>query len=303
MLTRSKITNVAVLIATWVGLLTALVAIHIDIASQMTMLSHQLDDLARSTGRSRADVALQVIQARRDIIKAIDMSNAELQRRLALLRKTAVEPHWSDASSAKVEVRAPDDLAERTTADSVEEGALAGAAHAAGSEGAAETGAYDSHARSETSSAPGTSKSGARTLYNRAIELFNAGNNAAAARELRQFLERYPLNSLASNAAYWLAETRYAAGNYRAAATAFARNYRRYGRRAAKAPDNLLKLGMAMQALGEPEKACVPFIALAEEFPDAPPHIQQALARERTSAGCRSEISPDALPKPMGVHE
>jgi TolA-binding protein len=74
--------------------------------------------------------------------------------------------------------------------------------------------------------------------------------------------------------------------NYAAAAAAFARNYRTSGRTAATAPDNLLKLGMSLEGLGEKDQACLSYGELNKEFPDAPVHIQQALARERARAGC-----------------
>ena len=102
----------------------------------------------------------------------------------------------------------------------------------------------------------------------------------------RELLELNPDHPLAANAAYWLAETHYVRKNYAAAAAAFARNYRTYGRTATKAPDNLLKLGMSLEGLGENDKACLSYSELDKEFPDAPVHIQQALARERARANC-----------------
>ena len=57
-------------------------------------------------------------------------------------------------------------------------------------------------------------------------------------------------------------------------------------RSAPKAPDNLLKLGMSLFGLGDAEKACLSYAELAQEFPNAPTHIEQALDRESTRAGC-----------------
>jgi tol-pal system protein YbgF len=122
--------------------------------------------------------------------------------------------------------------------------------------------------------------------YDAAMELLRAGDYAGAERGLQLFLELNPDHALAANGAYWLAETFYVRRNYAAAAAAFARNYRTYGRTAAKAPDNLLKLGMSLEGLGEKEQACLSYGELNKEFPDAPVHIQQALARERARAGC-----------------
>ena len=118
------------------------------------------------------------------------------------------------------------------------------------------------------------------------MQLLRAGDYPGAQSGLQLFLDLNPNNALAPNAAYWLAETHYVRKDYPAAAAAFARNYRLYGKDDTKAPDNLLKLGMSLQALQETDKACRTYAELAEEFPNAPAHIQQALARERAHAAC-----------------
>ena len=122
--------------------------------------------------------------------------------------------------------------------------------------------------------------------YDTAMELLRAGDYPGAEGGLKLFLELNPEHALAANAAYWLAETYYVRKNYPAAAAAFARNYQTYGKTAAKASDNLLKLGMSLDGLGEKDKACLSYAELAKEFPNAPAHIQQALARERARAEC-----------------
>ena len=66
--------------------------------------------------------------------------------------------------------------------------------------------------------------------------------------------------------------------DYAAAAAAFARNYRSYGKSAAKAPDNLLKLGMSLGGLGKKEQACLSYGELDQRVSQRPGHIQQALA-------------------------
>jgi tol-pal system protein YbgF len=122
--------------------------------------------------------------------------------------------------------------------------------------------------------------------YDAAMQLLRAGDYAGAEGGLQLFLEINPQHALAPNAAYWLAESHYVRKSYAAAAAAFARNYRVYGKDDTKAPDNLLKLGMSLQGLQETEKACRTFAELAKEFPNAPAHIQQAVSRERERADC-----------------
>jgi tol-pal system protein YbgF len=126
----------------------------------------------------------------------------------------------------------------------------------------------------------------AQRQYDSAMELLRAGDYTSAERGLQLFLDLNPEHPLASNAAYWLAETFYVRKNYAAAASGFARNYRTYGKTAPKAPDNLLKLGMSLFGLGEAEKACLSYTELAKEFPNAPTHIEQAVSRERARADC-----------------
>jgi tol-pal system protein YbgF len=122
--------------------------------------------------------------------------------------------------------------------------------------------------------------------YDAAMQLLRGGDYAGAEGGLQLFLDLNADHALAPNAAYWLAETHYVRKDYAAAAAAFARNYRLYGKDDAKAPDNLLKLGMSLQGLQETEKACRTYAELAQEFPNAPAHIQQAVARERERAAC-----------------
>jgi tol-pal system protein YbgF len=133
---------------------------------------------------------------------------------------------------------------------------------------------------------PKTTALPAQQQYDSAMELLRAGDYAGAETALQAFVNQHPDHQLAPSAAYWLAETYYVRKNYAAAAAAFARNYRTYGKSATKAPDNLLKLGMSLEGLGEKEKACLSYTELAKEFPDAPANIREALARERARAEC-----------------
>ena len=122
--------------------------------------------------------------------------------------------------------------------------------------------------------------------YENAVQLLQAGDYQGAQGGLEVFLDLNGDHQLASNAAYWLAETHYVRQNYSAAAATFARNYRTYGQESSKAIDNLLKLGMSLSNLGEQDKACLTYDELAGAFPQRPAHIQQALSRERARAQC-----------------
>ena len=95
-----------------------------------------------------------------------------------------------------------------------------------------------------------------------------------------------PDDARAPTASYWLGETYFFRKDYPTAASVFARNYRTYGEVAPRAPDNLLKLGMSLAAMGDRDKACQTFAELAKRHPNAPAPIRQALSREKSAAGC-----------------
>lgn len=102
---------------------------------------------------------------------------------------------------------------------------------------------------------------------------------------LGAFLDKYPKHILSSNAKYWLGETYYVRGDYQNAAVTFAEGFQEFPN-SAKAPDNLLKLGMALGQLGDNENACATFAQLQQRFPTAPANIQQKVQLERQRFGC-----------------
>lgn len=122
--------------------------------------------------------------------------------------------------------------------------------------------------------------------YRAALDLLEAGDFEAAELAFSRFVEDFPDDPRAPTAAFWLGETHFFRQDFATAATVYARNYRRYGPDAPRAADTLLKLGMALAALGDRERACRTFAELERRHPDAPAPIRQMLRRERTAAGC-----------------
>ncbi len=127
---------------------------------------------------------------------------------------------------------------------------------------------------------------GADGVYRQALDDLQAGGWAAAERSFDTFVKSYPDDPRASTASYWIGETYLFRKDYPTAASVFARNYRTYGEEAPRAADNLLKLGMALAAMGDRDRACQTFAELAKRHPNASAPIRQALARERTASGC-----------------
>lgn len=127
---------------------------------------------------------------------------------------------------------------------------------------------------------------GADADYQRGLDLLQAGRWPEAEAAFTGFVQAYPDDPRAPAASYWLAETYFFRKDYPTAAAVFARNYRTYGEKAQRAPENLLKLGMSLAAMGDRERACQTFGELARRHPTAPAPVRQQLSRERAAAGC-----------------
>ncbi len=121
--------------------------------------------------------------------------------------------------------------------------------------------------------------------YQAAYRLLRQADYAEAETALRLFIDNFPDHALAGNAYYWLGETYYVRDDYERAAKAFARGYKAFPD-GAKAPDNLLKLGMALSGMNQTTQACTTFDKLRADHPDAPAAIRERLERERQKFGC-----------------
>ncbi|MEA2757101.1 MAG: hypothetical protein QOJ54_3390 [Aliidongia sp.] len=134
--------------------------------------------------------------------------------------------------------------------------------------------------------ASGTLADGSVTeQYNYAFGLLRDSDFKAAEAAFRSFLQKHPADPLAGNAQYWLGETYFVRGEYPAAASAFAEGYQKYPQ-GAKAPDNLLKLGMALGNSGRKNDACFSFARLERDFPQMPPVIREREVSEKKRIGC-----------------
>lgn len=123
--------------------------------------------------------------------------------------------------------------------------------------------------------------------YRFAIAELRQARYDRAAEAFREFLRRHPQGRFAGNAYYWLGETYYAQQNYRQAAIRFADGFKKFPKHA-KAPDNLLKLGMSMAHLKKTKEACASWAELKRRYPSAPGYVKRKAAQERKKLGCRA---------------
>ena len=125
----------------------------------------------------------------------------------------------------------------------------------------------------------------AEEQYKHAFSLLSQANYGEAELALRTFVEQNPDDPLAGNAKYWLGETYYVRQDFEQAAITFAEAYQRYPDNT-KAPDNLLKLGKSLAALGQTQDACGTQGELLRRFPSAPATILQQAKSERQRLSC-----------------
>jgi tol-pal system protein YbgF len=121
--------------------------------------------------------------------------------------------------------------------------------------------------------------------YEYATGLLQRGAYPEAGLAFKAFVAQHPKDTLAGNAQYWLGETYYAQSDYKNAAIAFAEGYQKYPK-SAKAPDNLLKLGMSLGQTGRKSDACTAFKQLGSQFPNASAAIKDRTARAQQRYAC-----------------
>jgi tol-pal system protein YbgF len=124
-----------------------------------------------------------------------------------------------------------------------------------------------------------------KALYSTAYGYLIQRDYGAAETAFDDFLRQYPNHPLAGNAIYWMGESLFVRGQYRAAANSFLKGYQTYGK-SEKAPESLLKLAMSLQRLGQKDAACSSFNELNVKFPNAPARVKSAAQSERQRVGC-----------------
>ncbi len=138
--------------------------------------------------------------------------------------------------------------------------------------------------RTASTGAPGADAT-PQEQYNYAFNLLRQSRYDEAAQALKAFVQRNPKDPLAGNAQYWLGESYYVRKDYTNAAATFAEGYEKYPKNV-KAPDNLLKLGMALSNLGQKDNACRAFGRLDRDYPQAPGEIKDRAGAEKKRLGC-----------------
>ena len=247
-------------------------------------LQVRTDDLEEQLRRLTGQLEQLDFQVRQ-MNQRMDRLVSDVDFRLQALEQGAVAPQTSTQPVAPSVPRAPG-------AVTVEPEGGAGAPRVFGT--LTETqlrnaGVTTTPADGEPASAPGTQAAAVspadlpagspRDQYDFAYKFLLQRDFESAETALSAFVRANPEDALAGNAQYWLGETFYVRGDYPTAARAFAEGFQRYPD-SAKAPDNLLKLGMSLAQLEQTNDACITLKKLRVEYPDAPTSIVQRADRE-----------------------
>lgn len=124
-----------------------------------------------------------------------------------------------------------------------------------------------------------------RDLYNAAFRLLNQTKYEEASAAFLQFTKKHPKDPLVGNAYYWAGETHYIRRDYVTAADYFRQGFEALPE-GPKAPDNLLKLAMSLDALKRNKEACVVLGQVVTKFKKTSPAVADKAASEQKRIAC-----------------
>lgn len=105
--------------------------------------------------------------------------------------------------------------------------------------------------------------------YNRAYAYLTAADYPNAKVWLEDFLTKHEGDKLAENAYYWLGEVNLVQNDPKNALVSFKKGLEKFPK-GAKAPGNLLKMGVALEQINQPQLARGAWEKLMKDFPKAP---------------------------------
>lgn len=125
----------------------------------------------------------------------------------------------------------------------------------------------------------------AKAQYEAGYEAITRGDYAFAEDQFSQFVALYPDDPQAPDAINWLGEALIQRGAFTDAAQVLADGYTRH-KDSKRAPDMLLKLGVALVGADQQDVGCRTFFTLKQRYPNLAPAFQQRLAEEQQKAQC-----------------
>lgn len=121
--------------------------------------------------------------------------------------------------------------------------------------------------------------------YKYAMNIMKSGDFEKAEIAFKEFVDTHSKHELAGSAQFWYGETFYIRQLYEDAAEAFLEGYKKYPN-SSKAPENLLKLGVALAELGEVDQGCKMIANLKKAYPKIDAAILQKSSYEKKRFNC-----------------
>ena len=123
--------------------------------------------------------------------------------------------------------------------------------------------------------------------FDAAMNLLSRAKYEEASNAFRACAVAHPDEDRAADALYWTGDIDYSARkDYTAAARDFAELLKKYPK-AQRAPEGMLKLGLALFELGQAKEACAAVLAFPAKYPDAAPALLTRAKSVRDEKKCR----------------
>ena len=121
--------------------------------------------------------------------------------------------------------------------------------------------------------------------YETGMAAFRNGQFELAETHLRAYLDAHPKERLSPEAIFFLGESYFRRARVRDAAEQYLKVSTDFPR-APRAPESLVRLGLALEKLGAKEQACAAFGEVQRKYPSAPANVRQSAEREIKRVQC-----------------
>ena len=232
-------------------------------------LESKVESLQKSKEKNRAEISAQVEEMTNTLL-LLESELEGAQTDLDELRATLASQAHPDPADESGAVEGGDDG--EVLFDGASEVEVPGA------EGPGRSG-VPHHA----SASPMMEKETALPLYRSAMEAYNRESYQEAATRFRDFVSRFPAHHFSDNAQYWIGECHYSLGQYERSIDEFCAILQQHENED-KAPDALLKIGLAYLKLDAPERARPYLLQLIEKYPST-----EAAGKARQEVGRLAE--------------
>ncbi len=125
----------------------------------------------------------------------------------------------------------------------------------------------------------------AKAQYDAGYDAMTRGDYAFAADQFQQFVALYPDDPQTPDAINWLGEALIQQGQFTDAAQVLADGYTKH-KDSKRAPDMMLKLGVALVGADQVDVGCRTFYTLKQRYPQLAPAFAQRLEQEAQKAKC-----------------